>query len=193
MNGNMMKTPLSDFSKDNYSEVYAAYFPKLVRFSQAYVMSRPDAENIVQDVFLYLWEHWEQAGLPGNVHAFLFTAVKNRCIDFLRKQTETAGRKQPMSEVHEKEWKLKLYSLQQLDESRLNPAELETLVTKALASLPERCREIFVMSRMEGMRHREIALRLNISTNTVEGQIGIALKKLRAELKDYFFILLFII
>ncbi|MDR1335791.1 MAG: RNA polymerase sigma-70 factor [Tannerella sp.] len=188
-----MKTPLSDFSKENYSKLYAAYFSKLVRFSQAYVMSRCDAENIVQDIFLYLWEHWEQAGSPGNVPAFLFTSVKNRCIDFLRKQTETAGRKHPLSEVHENEWKLKLYSLQQLDESRLNPAELETLVAKAIASLPERCREIFVMSRMEGLHHREIATRLHISTNTVEGQIGIALKKLRAELKDYVFILLFII
>jgi RNA polymerase sigma-70 factor (ECF subfamily) len=179
----MKKTPLSDFSKENYSKVYAAYFPRLVRFSQAYVMSRHDAENIVQDIFLYLWEHWDQAGLPGNIHAFLFTSVKNRCIDYLRKQAETSARRQPLSEVHEKEWRLKLYSLQQLDESLLYPDELETLITTAMDTLPERCREIFVMSRIDGLRHREIAGRLKISTNTVERQIGIALKKLRAALK----------
>jgi RNA polymerase sigma-70 factor (ECF subfamily) len=88
---------------------------------------------------------------------------------------------------------LKLYSLQQFDENHLSGAEIETLVTNAINSLPERCREIFVLSRLEGLRHKEIAARLNISTNTVEGQINIALKKLRAELKDYILLFIFII
>lgn len=74
-------------SQEDYSKVYAIYFPKLVRFSQSYVLSRHDAENIVQDIFLYLWEHRELIESLGNINAFLFTLVKNRCIDFLRKQT----------------------------------------------------------------------------------------------------------
>jgi RNA polymerase sigma-70 factor (ECF subfamily) len=97
-----MRTQLSTLDKDDYSKVYALYFPKLVRFSQTFVMSRQDAENIVQDIFLYLWEHWDMAGSLKNVNAFLFTLVKNRRIDFLRDQTKTIGRKQPLSDIHEK-------------------------------------------------------------------------------------------
>jgi RNA polymerase sigma-70 factor (ECF subfamily) len=188
-----MKTQVLTFDRENYSKIYAVYFPKLVRFSQTYVMSHYEAENIVQDIFLYLWEHRELAGSLGNINAFLFTMVKNRCIDFLRNQSKSAGKKQPLSDIREKELELKLYSLQQLDENRLSDAEIETVITHAIDSLPERCREIFILSRLEGLRHKEIAARLNISTNTIEGQISIALKKLRAELKDYISAFTFII
>jgi RNA polymerase sigma-70 factor (ECF subfamily) len=164
-----------------------------VRFSQAYVLSRQDAENIVQDIFLYLWEHRDSIGTLANTNAFLFTLTKNRCIDFLRNRTKTAERQYPLSDVHEKEMELKLYSLQQFDENHLSGVEIETLLTNAINSLPERCREIFVLSRLEGLRHNEIAERLHISTNTIEGQINIALKKLRAELKNCIVLFLFII
>ena len=101
--------PLSD--KNNYSRVYAVYFPKLVRFSQTYVLSQPDAENIVQDIFLYLWEHQEIIHSLKNMNAFLFTMVKNRCIDFLREQTQQKNKRHSLSELQEKELQLKLYAL----------------------------------------------------------------------------------
>ncbi|MDR1938309.1 MAG: RNA polymerase sigma-70 factor [Tannerellaceae bacterium] len=188
-----MKAMLPTFDKEDYSKIYAVYFPKLVRFSQTYVMSPCDAENSVQDIFLYLWEHQDVLGSLGNINAFLFTLVKNRCIDFLRNHSGINGKRQPLSVVHERELELKLYSLQQFDEKNLSSVEIETIITNAIQSLPERCREIFVLSRLEGLRHKDIAARLNISTNTIEGQIGIALKKLRAALKDYIPIFIFII
>jgi RNA polymerase sigma-70 factor (ECF subfamily) len=188
-----MKAPESDFSKDDYSKVYDVYFPKLVRFSQTYVLSQQDAENIVQDIFLHLWERRDTLGTLLNLNAYLFTLVKNRCIDFLRDQTRAGGRKRPLSDVHEKELELKLYSLQQFDENHLSGAEIETLITHAINSLPARCREIFVLSRLEGLHHKEISARLKISTNTIEGQIHIALKKLRAKLKDHLPLFFFII
>lgn len=180
-------------SKEDYSKVYAIYFPKLVRFSQSYVLSRHDAENIVQDIFLYLWEHRELIESLGNINAFLFTLVKNRCIDFLRKQTQSKNQKQPLSELQEKELHLKLYSLQKFDESNLSNAEISTIITNAINTLPERCREIFILSRLDGLRHKEIATQLNISTNTIEGQIAIALGKLKKELKDFVPLFIFII
>lgn len=165
--------------KNEYSKVYAIYFPKLVRFSEAYILSRQDAENIVQDVFLYLWEHWEVMEELKNLNAFLFTLVKNRCIDFLRRQAK--GRHLPITDLQEKEIQLKLYALQSFDENNLPETDMETRITSAIDSLPKKCREIFVLSRLEGLRHKEIAARLNISTNTIEGQIAIALRKLRKE------------
>ena len=77
-----MEQRLFSFGKEDYSKIYAIYFPKLVRFSQTYLHTQEDAENLVQDIFLYLWENREQIPLLGNMNAYLFTVVKNRCIDF---------------------------------------------------------------------------------------------------------------
>lgn len=78
----------------------------------------------------------------------------------------------------EQEFKLKLYSLQLLDDSQMSIDEVEKQICRAIDSLPERCREIFVMSKLKGMKYREIAESLGISQNTVEGQMAIALKNL---------------
>lgn len=180
-----MKLQPSNSSKEAYSKVYAMYFPKLVRFSETYILSRQDAEDIVQDIFLYLWEHLELLDSLNNINAFLFTSVKNRCIDFLRKQAQSTDKNKALSELQEKEIQFKLFSLQALDENKLSDSEIETIVTNAIHSLPKRCREIFILSRLESLRHKEIAVRLNISTNTIEGQIAIALRKLKKELDNY--------
>ncbi|MDR1356050.1 MAG: RNA polymerase sigma-70 factor [Tannerellaceae bacterium] len=177
--------------KEDFIKAYSVYYPKLVRFSQTYVLSLQDAENIVQDVFLHLWENWNRIDSLINMNAFLFMAVKNRCIDYLRKQTQLKQKEQSLSELQEKELQLNLYSLQTLDESNLTKGEIETIVANAINALPERCREIFILSRLEGLKHKEIAARLNISTNTVEGQMNIALRKLKVILKDYISICVF--
>lgn len=178
--------------QDWFVQVYKIYFPKLVRFSKAYVLSEYEAENIVQNTFLYLWENQDVLSSLNNVNAFLFTLVKNRCIDHLRKQLKD-GTAQPLSEIQEKELELKLYSLQKFDENKLSREEIDHIITVAIDSLPPRCKEIFVLSRLEGLSHKEIAEQLHISTNTIEGQIVIALRKLRIKLKDFIPLFIFII
>ena len=89
------------------------------------------------------------------------------------------------SPVERQELEFKLYSLQKFDENSFSFFEMERILQQAIESLPERCREIFKLSRMEGLQNKEIAARLGISVNTVEGQMSIALRKLRVALKDY--------
>lgn len=84
-------------------------------------------------------------------------------------------------------------SLEQLNYTFSSEEDIEKVIVNAIDKLPERCREIFLKSRIEGMKYREIAEELNISTNTVENHISIALKKLRVELKDYLPLLLFLV
>ncbi|MDH6304811.1 RNA polymerase sigma-70 factor (ECF subfamily) [Parabacteroides sp. PF5-5] len=168
-----------------FREMYLSYFPKLVHFSKAHILSQIDAENIVQDVFVYLWENKEVLNSVKNLNAFLFTMVKNRCIDYLRSKTQASGRKYSITDVQEKEFELKLYALQRFDENSFSHEEIESIISNALETLPPRCREIFILSRMEGLKHKDIAQRLNISTNTIEGHISTALKKLREVLKEY--------
>lgn len=176
-----------------FSKIYRIYFPKLVRFSREYVVSTEDAENIVQDIFMYLWEHRDMLESLTNPNAFLFTLTKNRCIDFYRHKVRTESKKESLDALSERELKLKMEALQQFDENMFSVDDIDTLLNKAIAHLPEKCRQVFVLSRMEGMKHEEIATQLNISVNTVQNHIVTALRKLKVELKDYLPLFLFII
>lgn len=176
-----------------FSKVYSIYFPKLVRFAREFVLSTEDAENIIQDIFIYLWERQEILSTLSNLNAFLFVLVKNRCIDFIRQQKMIERKREEFDAVLDKELQLKMYALQQFDENALSTDDVENIINKAVDSLPEKCREVFILSRMEGLKYREIAERLNISTKTVENQMITALKKLRVELKDYLPLFIFIV
>lgn len=171
-------------TQKSFSDIYSIYYVRMLRFSQTYVIAEEDAENIVQDTFLYLWEHLD---------AFLFTLIKNRCLNFLKHQSYIQAKTCSLKADEELEYQLNLYALEQFDEAVSSIPEVENLLSQTMQKLPERCREIFLLSRIEGLKYKEIAERLNISVNTVENQISIALRKLRSELKDYLPLLVFII
>jgi RNA polymerase sigma-70 factor (ECF subfamily) len=174
----------TDCIQNDFDRIYLSYFYRLHRFAKEYVMSDADAENIVQDVFLLLWEKREVLNIQISLTAYLFSLVKNKCIDYLRHRVITNEFQQELS--------LKLASLEELDSAFVSDEEIEQFLADAINKLPKRCREIFIKSRIEGKKYREIAEELNISVNTVESQMAIALKKLRIELKDYLPLLLFL-
>lgn len=171
--------------KDNFDRVYVTYYARMYRFAKEYVVFDEDAENIVQDVFVLLWEKREVLDIQVSLLSYLFSLVKNRCLDFLRHQT--------VAEEYKQELSFKLSAIEILNNSFISDDNIEKIVSDALSKLPERCREIFLKSRLEGKKYKEIAEEMNISVNTVENQISIALKKLRIELKDYLPLLLFLI
>ncbi|MDR1121919.1 MAG: RNA polymerase sigma-70 factor [Dysgonamonadaceae bacterium] len=181
-----MKINLSENIVDkSFSEIYLAYYSKLILFATEYVISEEDAENIVHDMFLFLWENRGILPAIQNRNAYLFTLIKNRCIDFLRVKMNERNRYEKIQNTFETELKLKLNSLEFFDSYHLNDENIETIITEAIDSLPEKCREVFILSRIEGLKYKDIASRLNVSVNTVENQISIALRKLRVQLKDY--------
>lgn len=163
-------------SRTDFEWVYRAYFLRMRRFAREYVLWDEEAENVVQDVFALLWEKREELRVESNLDAYLFSLVKHRCLNYLRHQE--------IAEEYRQEQASKLYALERLGDG-MGEVDLEEAIRVAIEKLPERCREIFVMSRMEGKKYREIAEALGLSANTVENQIGIALKKLREELRDY--------
>lgn len=177
----------------DFAQIYTKYFPKMVRFASEYVLSREEAQNIVQDLFLYLWEQRSTLSAISNMDAYLFTLTKNRCIDFYRQRSRIARVKESLDELHERELSLKMEALIQFDENMFSTQEIEELLENAVNRLPEKCREVFILSRMEGLKHEEIANRLNISVNTVQNHISVALRKLKVALKDYLPLFLFII
>lgn len=169
-----------------FERIYLDYFSKMKNFAKEYVLSGEDAENIVQDVFLELWEKRELFSMQINLIAYLFTAVKNRCIDLLRRRVLVKEVADKMQEEHRLTLRLKLDSLEEFDQHLFMEKDIEQIITRAIDALPPKCREIFIKSKIEGMKQQDIAARMNISVNTVETQMGIAYKKLKLELKDYF-------
>ncbi len=176
----------------DFEQIYLTYFSKMKRFAREYVLSDEDAENIVQDVFLDLWEKKELLPLPINIIAYLFTSIKHKCIDFLRHKMVQKDVENKMQEEYKLILQLKYYSLEELDETFFERSDVEQMLSKAMNSLPGKCREIFLKSKIEGKKQKEIAEEMNISINTVETQMGIAYKKLRSELKDYFPLFVFL-
>ena len=176
----------------NFEEVYLTYFSRMKGFAKEYVLSDADAENIVQDVFMELWEKKNLFPMPINLVAYLFTAIKNRCIDFLRHKVLTKEIADKLQEEHLLTLKMKYHSLEVFDQNIFQENNIEDIINKAINSLPEKCREIFIKSKIEGKKQKDIALELNISINTIETQMGIAYKKLKSELKDYLPLFLFL-
>ena len=161
----------------DFSELYLTYYSKLVRFAKEFVILEEDAENITQDVFTDLWAKRDSMDRIENMNAYLFRLIKNRCLDHLKHKMFE------QKYIEFVQMSLKLQSLDRFDVSDISEGnETEILVRNAINSLPRKCRDIFLLSRVEGLKYREISERLGISVNTVECQMGIALKKLRVKL-----------
>lgn len=171
--------------KVQFKEAYITYYSRMKRFAQEYVIREEDAENIVHDIFTELWEKKLEFISYVNLNGYLFVILKNRCIDFLRRKTTEQRAINKMQEEYLQTLKLQLESLQILDSKLLCDPDIETVIQNAIDSLPEKCRHIFVMNKMEGKKQKLIAKELNISVNTVESQMAIAYKKLKRALKDY--------
>lgn len=167
-----------------FSQIYIEYFPKLMRFAQEYILSAEDAKNIVQDMFLYLWEQPETLAAVSNLNAFLYTLIKNRCIDYYRRNTRI-GKFKSFDSDYEKELFLKMEALHKFEMDIFDDEDIELILDKAISKLPERCQQVFRLSRLEDLKHEAIAQKLNISVHTVQNHISTALRKLKEELKDY--------
>lgn len=177
------------YSQENFEQIYKQYYPKMFAFAKNYIPANEDAENIVQDVFLSLWERKQEIVISYTLVTYLFTLVKNRCLNFLRHKLIEEEFNSQMKE----ELRFKLDALESMDYSYHSEKELQEVIRRALDSLPERCREVFIKSRIEGLKYKEISDELGISVNTVENQMVTALKKLRVALKDYLPLLLFLV
>lgn len=171
--------------RNNFDKIYVLYYSRMFRFAKEYVLFDEDAENIVQDVFLLLWEKREVLDIQISLVSYLFALVKNKSLDYLRHKV--------IADEYKQELSAKLTALELLNYSFTSDEEIEQILMTAINKLPERCRQVFLKSRIEGKINREIANELNLTVSTVENQMTIALRKLRVELKDYLPLLLFLL
>jgi RNA polymerase sigma-70 factor (ECF subfamily) len=165
---------------EQFEGIYKTYYTVLRNYADFIVKDREEAQDIVHDIFLKLWEEWENIDSETTLKAWLFKSTYNKCMDIL-KHTEVQSKYA--------DYVMHLDYLVQDDNdyplSALIEVEITKMLERAIAKLPPQCRNIFIMSREKEMTHEEIAHELNISINTVHTQIKRALDKIRVEMKDY--------
>jgi RNA polymerase sigma-70 factor (ECF subfamily) len=172
--------------KQAFEALFRSFFPSLVLFAQKYVPDQDTAKEIVHNVFINLWEKRQQVDTGSSLKSYIFTSVHNRCLNYIRDQKKFDRDETRFHRLDSTEFSDGV--------DRLEEQELEQRIYDALQTLPEKCREIFMLNRFDGLKYAEIAEKLNISVKTVETQMSRALRILREKLVDYLgVIILFIL
>ncbi|MBN8669049.1 MAG: RNA polymerase sigma-70 factor [Chitinophagales bacterium] len=159
-----------------FEEVFKSHYKRLHAYACTILNDEDDAEEIVQNVFVKLWEKKEKIHELQSLNAYLYRAVYNDCINFVKHE-----------KVKQSYRNYAVHTNSEMDNNntqRSKVLQLEERLRQALAELPEQCRTIFQMSRFEDMKYREIAEQLGLSVKTVENQMGKALKLMRVKLAD---------
>lgn len=153
--------------------LFNKYYTFLVRFSLQIVKKEDAAEDIVQEVFIKLWD--KRSSLEGvkNIKPYLFQATKNSSLNWVKSKKNNNQSIEVVEFSHSSGNNIEEY---------LAFEETQNKINKALLILPQKCREVFLLSRNEGKSYKEIADELTISVKTVENHMGKALKILRTEL-----------
>lgn len=148
----------------NFQLLFRNYYRPLCLYALHYINNVDDVEDVVQDCFVRLLEASVE---PRNVRAWLYAAVRNRCIDLLRQSSHSV---EPLAVGLEAA----------TDEEQQERSLREARLWEAIDALPARCREVFLLSKRDGLTYVQIAQRLGLSEKTVEHQVSKALKRLRA-------------
>lgn len=175
----LKKMSLDD--RDAFSYLFRKYYKDLVLFAGAYLATRQTCEDIVQDVFLRLWNNRKTILIETSLKSFLLKSVQNACLDELRHEK--------IIRTHETYSKTfgSSYDLNTVD--YVLYSDLHNRLRNSLDELPHTYREAFEMNRFEGLTYKEIALKLDVSERTVEVRIGKALTLLRRYLKEFLSVL----
>lgn len=162
-----------------FEKIFVTTYKPLCAYANKLVKSREIAEEIVDDVFFSLWRNRKRIQITSSFHAYLVTSIRNKSLDILRKLK------------HEKKTVLdhaaSIPCKQLIAHENLIFEELNLRIEAAVTGLPKQCRIIFLMSREQDLKYKEIAVALNISVKTVDTQIGRALKHLRKRVPQSFF------
>ncbi|MCR9251344.1 MAG: RNA polymerase sigma-70 factor [bacterium] len=160
--------------KKAFESVFKAYYQDLVNYSHQFIQLQAISEEIVQDVFVSYWERRDTVEIKSSLKSYLYRAVKNRTINYIRLQLPKDQKTSDIDEV----------PIMVAEESAGEDLSLlHKLISSEINKLPAKCRTIFLLSRTEGLSHKEIAEELDLSVKTIENQIGIALKRLREVLR----------
>jgi len=163
-----------------FDAVYEKYFHRLYGFVLRYLKRSEDAEGIVQDVFLKIWESRNKIDVYSSFESFIFTITYNATISLLRKRLSEDKYLEQLKYTQQSE------KIADLNED-IDLNELDQKVQVLLNKLTPRQKDVFILSRIEGLTHKEIANKLNLSVNTVKNHMVSALSFLKANIDSNYF------
>ncbi|MDR0603247.1 MAG: RNA polymerase sigma-70 factor [Bacteroidales bacterium] len=172
---------LNNSNIEAYKQLFVKYYSPLCEYASQFVGDE-DAEDIVQDFMLFIWEIRRDLVIENSLKSYLFVVIKHRCLNHIKKQRFH-------QQVHE--WIYEKLQDQFEDPDRYMINELAEQIQKAVAELPKNYRETFTLSRFGDQTNVKIAKQLGISIKTVEYRISQSLKILRTKLKEYLPLVLF--
>jgi RNA polymerase sigma-70 factor (ECF subfamily) len=156
-----------------YRELFREYYRPLTVFALRYVSDLDQARDLVQDLFVHLYENRTGIQITSSLRSYLYQSVRNRCLNYLDQQKSH----------REHQEKIKVSASEETNlEAEIERNEMEHRIFRVVDTLPQQCKRIFLLSRVKGLKNEEIARQLGISKRTVETQISNALKKLKAEI-----------
>lgn len=158
-----------------FTEFFKNHYEQLCRFAGRFVKYEDTAENIIQDLFVHIWVRGSNIDVEQNVKAYLYTSVKNLCLNYLKKSKRISSLN-INSEVQTEDIKS--------PEENLIKDEMFTAIHNAIENLPEKCRRIYLMKKYDELSYKEIAKILGVSVNTVKTQMKRALKSLLKQLEN---------
>lgn len=165
-----------------FEQVFKMYFKALHAYASTILKDEMLGEEIVQNIFLKIWERKEQLSIQSSLKAYLYRAVHNESMNVLKHEKIKASYQVYIARAMKNET--------DMANKKILSSDLEHKLRKALNELPEQCRTIFQMSRFEELKYQEIADKLGLSIKTIENQMGKALKLLRLKLVDFLPLLL---
>ena len=166
--------------KKAYKVIFETYYKRLYAFSFKYVEDSYAAEEIVENVLLILWQKRHGMDKVKNLKSYLYTMVRNASLDYLKKEKKF------------ERLDLEKHDSTALMEQFIIEEETYALLFQALGSLPQKCRKVFELSCLEGVKYKDIAEDMQISINTVKSQRARAIELLKQELKGYLFFQIFL-
>lgn len=156
-----------------FRHLFETYFTPLCRFMNLYIPDKSIVEELSLDIFTYIWENRETLQIHLSLKAYIFQAARNKCLNVIRQKKRTVSIDKPIE-----------LEVEDTNIMSLETEELYHLIQEAILALPDKCREVFQLSRTENLTNQEIATQLNISVKTVEAQITKALKRIKSFLGD---------
>lgn len=178
---NFVLSALRQDSKEAFSLLFQTYYTDLVLFCGNFVKDKSSCEDIVQSIFLKLWNDRKNIQIETSLKSYLLKAVRNSCFDEFRH----------IEVVRQYETEYGSSVLDNYDtENYILYSDLYHHLSRALENIPDLYKEAFLMNRFEGLKYREIAEKLNVSERTVEVRVSKTLDLLRKQLKDFFILLI---
>lgn len=163
---------LRDNNPQAFKVLYEKYAPKLHAFSNRFNFTHEEAEEIVQETFIRIWQNRQSIDPDKSFNTFLITIAKHLIYNQIRHNSYK------VKYANEKK-----SGIEKITANAVTERELQKLIHKGMGHLPDRCRKIFSKSRIDGLSNGEIANEMNISKSTVENQLNKALKKMRLYLQ----------